>query len=1834
MANTSRNFVAGKMNKGLDERLLPNGQYIDAVNVRLGSTETTEIGAVENSRGNERLTSIEFNNQPLSNDAICIGAFGVGEEETMYWFVHDPSFGLGSTGKCDMIVSFNTNSEVLTYHVVSIDDGGGVNTTLNFDPQFLVLGVTYVDDLLFFTDNNNQPRFINVRRNYNAPLTPNYIDEFTAESLLVIKKPPVTAPLVSPQSGGDNNYLEDRFVCFGYRYRYADNEYSATSPFSQPSFIPGPFNFSPQTFLNDGMLNTTNIAEITYNSGDELVVGIDLLFKDMNSGTIKVIEKLDKSDLGIPNNSEQQYTFSNSKIFTILADSEILRLYDNVPLKAKAQTLMGNRLMYGNYFEGYDLVDAAGTAIKLEYTTELISEFVEFRELEVNLSAGDYTIAGGAAVSIPDTVLNIDLTDIDLVAGASINIDFDIVHQSFDASGQQLTDTNGNIELTYNYLLTQDYPTLQDLLNDADFIDSIQLLEPNFADACNGTSLTDEFNCDLQLTLDTTYEKTGTGITGIGEPFLLASGSPTNPNTLVIQINAAEYVDSTNPANVAYEYLQMSLAQAEYTKVANAKSLKSNRGYEIGIIYLDEFMRASTALVSPNNTQSVPCELSVSQNKIRVEIPPTQLPPSFAKYYKFCIKADKEGYDVIYSNLYFKDATLGATWFRLEGENSQKIEVGDKLFVKADTNGPKRRCTEVTVLEKEAKEEDFIEPPPSDAAGEPVVVPSGTYMLIATNQISTELGDNPVIEDDKSAKSNKNCPKVFMNVCTIPNPDYDPATYDPLDPTTFAFIPFDIPAGSTMRINYFNRRNGGAGNKCELRECVWETVATASQDYANVKDFFDGDNIFGLTSQSQCRTDTSDSPSVFSYDPTLGTFDVITIFGINRETSSDLDCELGTNFIRFLDYNGTDQELSGKQTLRMTGTKGCGDSRNRRSVLDVEITIIRSNSLIIFESDPQDAAPDIWYESSKTYPIFNEECAIDISVDSAEPSPLQFDYDIQGVSNSVVVAPGTVTTVYGDCNTAAVSGTTPPSDPANINIVNTPISGSIHTGNIQDQTPNQSAIIDTEFFNCFAFGNGVESFKIQDSIVGKPLELGNRVTSTSEQDYKEAHRFADITYSGVINDESNINRLNQFNLGLLNFKPLEDKYGPITVLDGRETDILVLQEDKISYVLTGKNLLSDSAGGGAVTSVPEVLGTQIARIEEYGNSNNPESYVQWGADKFFTDAKRGAVLQLKGTTGQSEQLGVISETGMRSFFRDYFIESFNTFKFGGYDPYMNEYVLNRSDREQPFEPPVINCGVTQTVLWTGANTLQYVYDLGGSVGPVEVTTTVTNYDGTPIPILGTYNGVDVINASLTGNGTVTFTFNKQSVVATELLLQLQTGGAGNESVNVEITVTCPDAPLIDIIQVAITSDNEAGQLIHDEYRWTDGIFVSALQSEQVVFGNGTGLIVSQFTQTQAAQGGNLVPANGATVRIISNKIPADGDDFNFDPFSNKFRYLRTNVNYTNSPTSIAALLANPNTQLATPILGGGNVYEATFAMPNTSDSKLYLVWDYRKPTPLELCYSSVSAEEACCDCSGTPIPDANRFADLCIDSEATPGSGQPLQVIVPPQSGVTENTFVTVAAAPNCVYKVGVETQNNSTTTINTVLTNISSCLQICNTYTITGGTGGGSYSYKDCGGTVQSGNTVAEGVSDQVCAQSISTTNTTNTMDCSCLLTWEVERCQIDNTGVKPIEYIVQDGVVQIGDIVTLTGEGECTYNVLQSSSNAATATLNSIVAECACNEYTIENPSPTETRTFFYTDCDDQVQTLTLIPTSVQIRCIKSFTQPQQFNVAFYSCGCPILP
>ena len=39
MAELKRNFLKGKMNKDLDERLVPDGEYRDALNIQIATTE-------------------------------------------------------------------------------------------------------------------------------------------------------------------------------------------------------------------------------------------------------------------------------------------------------------------------------------------------------------------------------------------------------------------------------------------------------------------------------------------------------------------------------------------------------------------------------------------------------------------------------------------------------------------------------------------------------------------------------------------------------------------------------------------------------------------------------------------------------------------------------------------------------------------------------------------------------------------------------------------------------------------------------------------------------------------------------------------------------------------------------------------------------------------------------------------------------------------------------------------------------------------------------------------------------------------------------------------------------------------------------------------------------------------------------------------------------------------------------------------------------------------------------------------------------------------------------------------------------------------------------------------------------------------------------------------------------------------------------------------------------------------------------------------------------------------------------------------------------------------
>ena len=83
--------------------------------------------------------------------------------------------------------------------------------------------------------------------------------------------------------------------------------------------------------------------------------------------------------------------------------------------------------------------------------------------------------------------------------------------------------------------------------------------------------------------------------------------------------------------------------------------------------------------------------------------------------------------------------------------------------------------------------------------------------------------------------------------------------------------------------------------------------------------------------------------------------------------------------------------------------------------------------------------------------------------------------------------------------------------------------------------------------------------------------------------------------------------------------------------------------------------------------------------------------------------------------------------------------------------------------------------------------------------------------------------------------------------------------------------------------------------------------------------------------------------------------------------SNKFRWFRSPINYANTPQSIANLITASNA-LVTDTSQQPNYYASGFTMPsgNTGDF-LYLIWDLRKPTLIDLC-ASTTLENSCCLC--------------------------------------------------------------------------------------------------------------------------------------------------------------------------------------------------------------------------------------------------------------------------
>ena len=186
-----------------------------------------------------------------------------------------------------------------------------------------------------------------------------------------------------------------------------------------------------------------------------------------------------------------------------------------------------------------------------------------------------------------------------------------------------------------------------------------------------------------------------------------------------------------------------------------------------------------------------------------------------------------------------------------------------------------------------------------------------------------------------------------------------------------------------------------------------------------------------------------------------------------------------------------------------------------------------------------------------------------------------------------------------------------------------------------------------DFFNCYSFGNGVESDRIRDDFNQPVIENGVKASATLDEPYNEEIRSSGIIFSQIFNSISGVNNLNQFIQAESITKDLNPEYGSIQKFHTRDTDLITLCENKSMKILAKKDALFNADGSTNLTSNAEVLGQTLTFQGEFGIAKNPESFAQFGFRMYYTDAARGAVLRLSG-----DGITDLSDYGMHSFFSD------------------------------------------------------------------------------------------------------------------------------------------------------------------------------------------------------------------------------------------------------------------------------------------------------------------------------------------------------------------------------------------------------------------------------------------------------------------------------------------------------------------------------------------------------------------------------------------------------
>ena len=1313
MAEFIHTFTSGRMNKDLDERLVPNAEYRDALNLDLANSEGSDVGALQNIKGTLQIRGKQGTGATWTGgfidalvNPICIGSYRDDVHERIYWFIasdENTETGVKISAIAEYDQTTNTISPVL------ID----TQNILNFTSDYLITGINIIDKFLFWTDDQTEPKKINIEKFKTGSIdfvthtkVPLYLPasgtvvagystnlvgqpDFTEADVTVIKKSPLNAPTLdfSASKYGDN------IPGTGITPVTTEMPTIATINFTYIPDVPNsPNDAAPLSTYGEYLVNiqtpgfyaNSSLNDLTLPNYDPINIWNGEITFTVNTPPQWAAGDLVVLKTDITDEFYERYNYQISiKITSVVnatitgqiqaISSDIGRFVNsagNIQVFPWEGLLEETAPMFEYVFPRF--------AYRWKYIDNEYSCYSPFSEVAFEGGEFEYISSDGYNVGMTNRIRRLVIND--LIWSDQEIQEIDILYKESDSPAVYVVDT----------LKRQDYVTpptsfqVETELIGA-VVESNQILRP-------------------------------------------WDNVPRKAKAQEIVGNRIVYANYLQNYNVPSVNLNLTLTPTNHPAVADPTrmrypypSVKSVRTYQAGVVFADEYGRETPVFTSKQGSTKVDISNSDKTNKLTIST--VGAPPDWATHYKFFIKENSnEYYNLALDKFY--DAEDGNVWLSFPSSERNKVDEETYLILKKqhDTDVPVTTLNRYKIISIKNEAPEFISTF-SKVVSSAVVTLNEPIEIgyIAINFTGPDPTSNPFF----GPKLNGN--KIVLSVGGSRSDEYEVAVAKILNTgggnatyevTLAKFMGSDIgfleaiPAGGSIDITIYE---DDVQNKPEFEGRFFVKI---NRDFA-----FDTNIISSFAAMTQrygIVTELRVDPARWQSNGA----DPVFVFSDNGSSARDSGCTNQQASSRLIGWSGgvgsrvlqSDATVASKFTGWQPPTRGS----NKFGVMALRVRgfgnyvnpffgHIRSfgdqpsgsgaspdgklsqGALIRFQCNEETgpyagvksqvytvnyalASASARGERRKVgfggcfdgNDIRNYRYAIYVELDNAiseEWMPLANDWTTLANRKISIEVVEPVT----DGGNKLLTSTNPaifetePKEKVDLDLYHE-ASDSLPIENYN--VPNQ----ELSWFNCYSYGQGVESNRIRDDYNAVTIDKGPKVSTVLDEPYAAERRGSGFIFSQIYNSTSGINRLNQFIQAQPITKDLNPIYGTIQKLHARDTDLVTLCEDKCLRVLANKDALYNADGSTNITSNQAVLGQAIPYVGEFGISKNPESFASYAFRAYFTDKNRGAVIRLS-----MDGITDISEKGMVSFFADNLKTS--TRAIGSYDDRKDIYNL-------------------------------------------------------------------------------------------------------------------------------------------------------------------------------------------------------------------------------------------------------------------------------------------------------------------------------------------------------------------------------------------------------------------------------------------------------------------------------------------------------------------------------------------------------------------------------